>query len=162
MASGSEHGSHVDGAIKTKESRKFKLTPSDEYAVRVCADADTPIPTYDVGGGAGGVPKYFDFSGLTDNTATKTLITTTVAVGKILNLAALHVSTRCSGKIEVTADGDVIATGRTAPGKPDINFVWALDRPVATGAVVNVDFTQFRPSIDVDIEAFLSGSETNA
>ena len=149
-------------SIKQSERYKFKNTPDGQVAVRVCVDGDTPVPIYDVGAGGGGVPKFFDFSGLTDNTAKKNLITTTVGIGKILNLSALHVSTRCSGKIEVTTDGDVIATGRTAPGKPDINFVWALDRPIASGVVVNVDFTQFRPSIDVDIEAFLSGSETNA
>ncbi|MEE8598223.1 MAG: hypothetical protein V3S69_01660 [Dehalococcoidales bacterium] len=162
MSSPEQHGASVPGSIIDKEQKKFKLTPSDEYAVRVCADSDTPIPVYDTGGASLGLPKYFDFEGLTDNTATKTLITTTVAVGKILNLAALHVSTRSSGKIEVTADGDVIATRRTAPGKPNIDFVWTLDRPMSAGVVINVDFTQFRPSLDVDIEAFLSGSETNA
>lgn len=143
----------------SNESRKFCATPNlGRVAVRVCADAVDPLPVEIVDGVVGGSPHFADADDTTTAGGTKTLISEAVPAATTRCLTRVIVSCRKAGIAKVTADGALIGTSRTAPGKPDAVIEWTPIRAIATGVTIAVTFTQ-TTGTTTDIQAHLMATD---
>lgn len=87
------------------------------------------------------------------------LITDSVPSGKVRKLTQAMVVCRHPGTYLITADGDIIGSGRTGPASSRSMFTWNPRKSVPTGTELKVVFTGLAGTPAADIEAYLMGSD---
>ncbi len=117
------------------------------------------LPTSFKTSGVSGTPKFHENSVLTNPGVSKQVLSFTIPVGKTAVLHTLLLSCTIRGKMIIKDDGVIIGIGRTAPGKPDINFPWFPGRSVNALSVVTVDFIARSNSPVVDCDVFVMTTE---
>lgn len=89
-----------------------------------------------------GAPFFFDGSATTVPGGSVNLDSFVVPALTERKINTVIVSSFASGIFTMTAGGSTIGTGRTMPGGPNINLVWAPKRSIAAGTTVSLDFAQ--------------------
>jgi hypothetical protein len=102
-----------------------------------------------------GDPLFFDAQSTTTPGSTTTLITHTVASGKVLYLLSADITCRQQGVFIIKIDSDIIASGRTGAGNMNPYFVWVPYREASTGEIVKIEFSAMSGRPSTDIEAYL-------
>lgn len=124
------------GTLQHREYDKFGLNKSGKTAVRVITDDGLPVTDF--------IGDYVFIDSvdqpLSANTQT-TVISYTVPVGKKFYIGAFLSTCRTEMFAEIFIDGSKVGSGRTAPGKPDINLQFRPIREVAEGLTLEVKLT---------------------
>lgn len=108
-------------------------------------------------GGSSGTAFFAEASGTTTG-AVQTVLTDTVPGSTTRSLVQVVVSTFSPGKVSVEIAGTEVASGRTAPGKPDVVLTFNPNRPASASDTIDVKFNG-RIS-GTDIEAYLFALDT--
>lgn len=119
---------------------------------KVTDDGAMPVDT----GGVGGTPTFDDFQDTTTPGIEQTLISNSVAVGKIKKLSQVLVITRVTGEFTVSNGAQVIGSGRTGPGC-DGRMLFTPARPI-TGSYT-VKFTARAGSPAQDVECYVQATD---
>lgn len=75
------------------------------------------------------------------------------------NLTTLNVTCTLPTVFNLFSGGVKVATGRTGPGEPNANFVWAPSRAVAAGTTVELKLLSLAGVSATDVEAYLMSSD---
>lgn len=111
-----------------------------------------------------GAPWFADSdpSAVTTPGSESDVLTFTVPADKVRNLSRVNASCRMSGTFRLYVDTAIIASGRTAPGNPNILFKFDPSRPIGGGTVVTLKFEAMADLPISGIEAFVMASDVNA
>lgn len=107
-----------------------------------------------------GVPK-FESGSVSTNGSTQQLFFHQVATGKNRILRRLRVSAPIPSDWILEIDGEVKASGHTAPGKPDDLYCWDQGLTVDEDIEIEVKLTQCQANPSVTARAHLESSEIN-
>lgn len=112
------------------------------------------LPTAFKTSGLDGTPFHLHTSTTTDPGNPKQVLSFTVPVGTTRTLHTIYLSCTMRGKMVVKSDGVIIGIGRTAPGKPDINFPFFPGKAINALQEVTVEFTarSNSPIVDCDTQ----------
>jgi hypothetical protein len=116
-------------------------------------------PTEPIPVGNPGTPYFKDGASPTDPGNPVTLIDDTVPLGTTRMLSQILASCSVSGYLEVTAAGQVIATGRTAPGKTDILIPFNPPRPIPENIELKVTFTARLSTPVASVESYIQAND---
>lgn len=106
---------------------------------------------------------FGDFIGtITEAEGNKTLISFTTPISVTARrLIQLRASCRIGGRLTVELNGTIIASGRTAPGHPNVWFNWVKPRLTENPDTVSVNFELCSGGLSgsTDLEAYLEATD---
>lgn len=140
-------------------STTFK-NPAEEYLDVYVKNALTdPIPVIVTDGMSGAFHEDIT-GGITTPGSDQTLISGVVPAATTRNLEKVIIALRQESRWTLTADGDVIASGRTGANHPESNFEWSNARPLLAGTVYVLSLTARAQSQASDVEGYIFSSDT--
>lgn len=89
----------------------------------------------------------------------QTLISSTVAAGKLRKVTAIHVSCRQAGRWVLTCGGATIGSGRTGPGNMNSSLTWTPRRDCTAGDLMELKFLSPTGKPASCVEAYLMASD---
>lgn len=140
--------------LPQREYEKFTTNSNDDTAVRIVGEVEI------TNGGSMGTKFREGFEGTTIPGAETTGISITVGVGLSRQLNQLHVSCYRACRIRLKKGVTLLASGRTAPGAPNLTLNFSPTEPILSGETVTVTFEGLSGENASDIEMFLTGTES--
>jgi hypothetical protein len=141
--------------LKDLEFDKFR--PADNNKSKVATtieqDPDSPVPVYQTYGNS--YPLYGESS--TSPGSEVELINDNVSASSI-RVLDVNLSCHIEGKVIVKIDGVAVATGRTAPGRPDVKIIFNPFREVLQNENLSVVFKARPGSIVSEVEAYINAA----
>jgi hypothetical protein len=140
-----------NGNFRDASDKGNRLT---KRAVEIENNASNPVPVFQIYGIA---RKLFGETVTQPNTDVSVL-TYSVTEDK-LKILSVNISCFVEGKASFLVNGSVIATGRTAPGKPDINIDYIPHLELVSGDQLEVKFKARPHSPTTEVESFINACE---
>lgn len=117
------------------------------------------LPTALKTSGLDGTPFHDHATTTTIPGSAKQIYSLTIPANTTRTFHVIYFSCTMRGKLSVKQDGATIATARTAPGKPDINFPFFPGKAFSASQQLTVEFTARANSPVVDCEITIMATD---